>query len=218
MLPTSAGVEPATSWSPVGRRIQLSHQGRHLAFVNLAKHSPKYGFIPNIKGLGLIVSDGDLNFAYRSLWKTFDISIKSQGQPKLIIFFKIYWPYVPNAEHLAPDSLALSFRRRILKIFYHWAWRPSWTYDLDAVNIPPPPPPPPKPIEAPCEIWLSFAQWFLRRRRWNHFPCTKSTKNKLSADNIAHLELGWYWSVSVFLRASLIWVCTVCLGLSQYLE
>ena len=23
------GVEPATSWSPVGRRIQLSHQGRH---------------------------------------------------------------------------------------------------------------------------------------------------------------------------------------------
>ena len=28
MLPTSAGVEPATSWSPVGRCIQLSHRGR----------------------------------------------------------------------------------------------------------------------------------------------------------------------------------------------
>ena len=28
MLPTSAGVEPATSWSPVGRRIQLSHRGQ----------------------------------------------------------------------------------------------------------------------------------------------------------------------------------------------
>ena len=27
MLLTSAGVESATSWSPVGRRIQLSHQG-----------------------------------------------------------------------------------------------------------------------------------------------------------------------------------------------
>ena len=26
MLPTSAGVEPATSWSPVGQRIQLSHE------------------------------------------------------------------------------------------------------------------------------------------------------------------------------------------------
>ena len=28
MLPTSAGVEPATSWSPVGRRIQLGHRGQ----------------------------------------------------------------------------------------------------------------------------------------------------------------------------------------------
>ena len=28
MLLTSAGVEPATSWSPFGRRIQLSHRGR----------------------------------------------------------------------------------------------------------------------------------------------------------------------------------------------
>ena len=29
MLPTSAGVEPATSWSPVGWCIQLSNPGRH---------------------------------------------------------------------------------------------------------------------------------------------------------------------------------------------
>ena len=29
MLPTSAGVEPATSWSSVGWRIQLSHRGWH---------------------------------------------------------------------------------------------------------------------------------------------------------------------------------------------
>ena len=28
MLLTSAGVEPATSWSPVGRRIHLSHRDR----------------------------------------------------------------------------------------------------------------------------------------------------------------------------------------------
>ena len=28
MLPTSAGVEPATSWSPVGRSIQVSHRGQ----------------------------------------------------------------------------------------------------------------------------------------------------------------------------------------------
>ena len=37
MLQTPAGVEPATSWSPVGRRIQLSHRGRHMAFVDLEK-------------------------------------------------------------------------------------------------------------------------------------------------------------------------------------
>ena len=38
MLLTSAGVEPATSWSPVGRRIQLSHRGRHIsdvAYINV---------------------------------------------------------------------------------------------------------------------------------------------------------------------------------------
>ena len=35
MLPTSAGVEPATSWSPIGRRIQLSHRGQSLHFIDL---------------------------------------------------------------------------------------------------------------------------------------------------------------------------------------
>ena len=35
MLPTLAGVEPSTSWSPVGRRIQLSHRGRlHDTLIN----------------------------------------------------------------------------------------------------------------------------------------------------------------------------------------
>ena len=41
MLPTSVGVEPATSWSPVGRRIQLSHRGRqnHWVLWNIMKYS-----------------------------------------------------------------------------------------------------------------------------------------------------------------------------------
>ena len=34
MLPTSAGVEPATFWSPVGRRIQLSHRDRQFSILN----------------------------------------------------------------------------------------------------------------------------------------------------------------------------------------
>ena len=37
MLPTTAGVEPATSWSPVGRRIQLSHRGRPLLCAESAQ-------------------------------------------------------------------------------------------------------------------------------------------------------------------------------------
>ena len=37
ILPTSAGVEPMTSWSPVGRRIQLSHWGRPI-LIRLCKH------------------------------------------------------------------------------------------------------------------------------------------------------------------------------------
>ena len=44
MLPTSAGVEPATSWSPVGRRIQLSHQGRPIFDLQVTPMSPtKFG-------------------------------------------------------------------------------------------------------------------------------------------------------------------------------
>ena len=39
-------------------------------------------------------------------------------------------------------------------------------------------------------------------------------KQELSADSIACLEMGWYWSVRVLFRTSLIWFCTVCLGRS----
>ena len=48
MLPTSARVEPATSWSPVGWRIQLSHQGRLswggqiVNWLAISNRSPQY--------------------------------------------------------------------------------------------------------------------------------------------------------------------------------
>ena len=39
MLPTSAGAEPATSWSPVGWRIQLSHRGwLSIVYIRLENH------------------------------------------------------------------------------------------------------------------------------------------------------------------------------------
>ena len=59
----------------------------------------------------------------------------------------------------------------------------------------------------------------LSLRVLHKFPTLKvyhgnQTKQELSADSIAHLELGRYWSVRVFLITSLIWICIVCLSLS----
>ena len=68
MLPTSAGVEPTTSWSPVGRRIQLSRRGR-LPFLNQQKEKNDHRnyFMINIHkiyvgelGFELATSDWDL--------------------------------------------------------------------------------------------------------------------------------------------------------------
>ena len=51
MLPTSAGVEPVTSWSPVGRRIQLSHRGRPLGSLNpLWFQENRVSFKPVLEG------------------------------------------------------------------------------------------------------------------------------------------------------------------------
>ena len=63
MLPTSAGVEPATSWSPVGRRIQLSHRGRQT--------------------LGLRVSYADMKIS--SLKSTFKVKLNDEKLSKLIL-------------------------------------------------------------------------------------------------------------------------------------
>ena len=63
MLPTSAGVEPATSWSPVGQRIQLNHRGRHIFFLFLYKNKKQN----NKKQLLLIFQLGaflEVNFLF----------------------------------------------------------------------------------------------------------------------------------------------------------
>ena len=54
MLPTLAGVEPATSWSPVGRRIQMSHRSR-LSF----SISPCYAVLIKMPCTLLIISQSD---------------------------------------------------------------------------------------------------------------------------------------------------------------
>ena len=57
MLPTSAGIEPATSWSPDGRRIQLSHRGWQALPVFKMKNKTSFESRAYIKGrVGLNVS------------------------------------------------------------------------------------------------------------------------------------------------------------------
>ena len=60
MLPTSVGVEPATTWSPVGRRIQLSHRCRLTRMKN--------DNTPALQGLGLHI-DSCIRRALRKAWK-----------------------------------------------------------------------------------------------------------------------------------------------------
>ena len=83
MLPTSVGVEPVTSWSPVGRRIQLSHQGRLL----LIYKSPRYfqltlsqlPFRFRRKSSKPIFQDGhysrNLGFPIATIWAIFDLQV-----------------------------------------------------------------------------------------------------------------------------------------------
>ena len=60
MLPTSAGTEPATSLSPIGRRIQLIHRGRLTRMKN--------DNTPVLQGLGLHI-DSCIRRALRNVWK-----------------------------------------------------------------------------------------------------------------------------------------------------
>ena len=66
MLPTSAGEEPATSWSPVGRRIQLSHRGRLKIGRCMSKFGPVLDEVLQIFAyLGLILFTLTLSTQYK---------------------------------------------------------------------------------------------------------------------------------------------------------
>ena len=83
-----------------------------------------------------------------------------QGQPRVIIWANLVvlkHPIIPNFKVIGLSVM----EKKIFLGFYHiWAWRPSWSCDQDRLS---------KlsfthPIEAPYEILLWMAQWFLRRR------------------------------------------------------
>ena len=92
-----------------------------------------------------------------------------QGQPMISIW--------TNFEGSKTAMLYTKFDgHRPEEDFYHiWARRPSWSYDQDHLNNLSFT----HPTEAPQEIWLWQAQWFLRR-------CLK-----MVAEGWTHADGGW---------------------------
>ena len=69
-------------------------------------------YIPNIKGLGLILLD-KMTFAYRSLWKKSTFLHKKRSMwTQSYHIFKLYWAHIPNAAYQDPGPYTLWFRRR----------------------------------------------------------------------------------------------------------
>ena len=81
-----------------------------------------------------------------------------QGQPRVIIWANLVVLKHPMMHTKIQDHWP---EKKIFLGFYHiWPWRPSWSCDKDhlsKLSFP-------HPIEAPYEICLWLAQWFLRRR------------------------------------------------------
>ena len=102
-----------------------------------------------------------LKCSYRSLCRTFDLSLKKVKVNLRSPVFQTLLGLCPQCCIPSPRAFGPWFRRRrLLKGFYHiLAWWPPWSSDPDEVNILSFP----LPTEAPHEIWLWLAQWFLRR-------------------------------------------------------
>ena len=94
-------------------------------------------------------------FPYKSIgdqiWPCHKIG---QGQPRGIIWTNCVALEYSMLPYQVSRSSAFQFQRRIFKGFYHiWAWRQSWSCDLDHLN---------QPLflhlkEAPHKIWLQLA-------------------------------------------------------------
>ena len=68
-----------------------------------------------MKGMGLLVSDEKIfkTFAYVKKWPFY----KKGRQPKVIIFFKLYWANVSNATYQGPRPLTLWFQKEDFQSF-----------------------------------------------------------------------------------------------------
>ena len=77
------------------------------------------------------------SIAYRSLFETFDISIKRWRLTECYNIFKLYCAHGP--QYCIPSKRAISLlvpEKKILKIFYHiWLWRTPWSCDPNVANF-----------------------------------------------------------------------------------
>ena len=84
----------------------------------------------------------------------------------------------------------LVLEKKIFKGFYHiWAWRPSWSCDLDhlyKLSFP-------LPKEAPHTIWLWLAKRFQRRRCLNIVDNDNATTTDARAGVYYKLTLWAWW-------------------------
>ena len=83
-----------------------------------------------------------------------------QGQPRFIIWTNLVVLKHPMTHTKIQGHWPSGCGEEDCLRFYHiWPWRPAWSCDQDhlsQLSFP-------NPIEAPYEIWLWLAQWFLRR-------------------------------------------------------
>ena len=90
-----------------------------------------------------------------------------QCQARVIIWTNLvlFWEPMPHTKFQGHQPFGS--REKCFKGFYHiWTWRPSWLCDINRFNSLSFP----YPMEAPHEIWLQSAWWFLRKKFENGEP------------------------------------------------
>ena len=130
MLPTSAGVEPATSWSPVGWRIQLSHRGQLDPQEILLKD-----YILKASNIYFGLSPKEVRYLAYECAIRFEIPIPKMWQENLCAgadWFTSFMKRHPELSIRTPEptslSRATSFNRENVKLFFS---KPAEVMDRD---------------------------------------------------------------------------------------
>ena len=96
-----------------------------------------------------------------------------QGQPRVTIWINLVVLEHPMLHTKFQFHQPFGSGEEDFLRFLPYIWRPSWSCDQDCLNKLSFP----HPMEAPYEIWLQLALWFLRRR------CLKSVDDRRQTDD-----------------------------------